>query len=187
MGSSRRVKFAGDVVAGREGEYAGFEGIVDEVFAAVGQQAVGVGIAGAPIEVVALEGVFAGELAVVGGAAAVIVFGVLFVVVLGTDAGAVGIAVGAYLVEDVFEFKAVVVFGGDKREVEHGTDAGGVVELVVLTVAQVVAAVVLGIIGADERIFHVEECLVAVAVIEGTDELPACRRRQGGVCGSRRR
>ena len=44
---------------------------------------------------------FTRKLSVVGRAAAIIVLGIFFVIVLRTDAGTVGIAVGTYLVEDV--------------------------------------------------------------------------------------
>ena len=53
---------------------------------------------------------FTRKLSVVGRAAAIIVLGIFFVIVLRTDAGTVGIAVGTYLVEDVFELEAVVMF-----------------------------------------------------------------------------
>ena len=90
-------------------ENAGFERVIYDIFAAVGQQAVGIGISCTPIEIIVFECMFTRKLSVVGRAAAIIVLGIFFVIVLRTDAGTVGIAVGTYLVEDVFELEAVSV------------------------------------------------------------------------------
>ena len=163
-------KFACDVVSGRECENAGFERVIYEIFAAVGQQAVGIGISCTPIEIIVFECMFTRKLSVVGRAAAIIVLGIFFVIVLRTDAGTVGIAVGTYLVEDVFELEAVVFVFGNERYVQQRTYAGCMVVLIVDTASQIIAAVVVGIVSAEHRIFHIEVGFETVAVIDGSDK-----------------
>ena len=146
---------ARDVVAVAQLVDVRFERVVDHVAAAVGDVAVGVAVAAAPLYLVVAQGVLARDLSVVGCAAAVVVLGRTLQVGLGRHAVTPCVAVVAYLVEDVLELILVVAALGEEREVDHGAHADIVVELVVGAVAQVVVAVVGHVVHAEEVVLHI--------------------------------
>ena len=173
--------FAGDVVGGRELEDTRLEGIVDEVAAAVGLVAVGVGIAGVPaeVDVVVGEEVLAVELCGVGGAALVVVLGGLLLVVLRRYAHAGGVSLAPELVEDILELDAVFAGAACVTEVEHQAEAGMDSLLVVSRLAEVLALLLGFVVGTEEAVEHIAVVLVGAAVVaaeEHGERLPGGER-----------
>ena len=110
------------------------------------------------------------ELSVVGGAAAVEVFCALLTVALCVDTAAVRIAVLAQLVKNILEFETVFPVCRNVGKVEESAHTHVVRVLVVDTVAQIVALVVLHVVRAEKVVDHSRLRAVAVAVVYGSDE-----------------
>ena len=158
-----------DLIAGREHHRPLLQGIVDGIAAAVGHPAVGITVTGAPLDVVTLaERVFARELGIIGESATVVVFGPYLMVRLGIDALAVGIALVDNAVHDILQFIFVATGSREQGEVEQCSYPPVVVILVVGALAQEVAAVVGGIIYAEEIVGHVGIAAVFLGEVGGT-------------------
>ena len=152
------------LVAGGEHQGAPLQCVVYGVASSVRHPAVGVGVARAPCQLVGLARVLARQLGVVGGPAAVVVLRAHLIVRLCVHSRAVGVSVSGQLVEDVFPFQLVVARFCEQGHVEQGSHAHVVVVLVVGGAAQIVAAVMGGIVHAKEVVGHVlvGACLVGI-------------------------
>ncbi len=159
--------------------------VVKDILAAVGQPAVGIGVAGTPVKGLRTNGVAAGELCGVGGAAAVIVFGRPLIFRLRAEALAGGVSAVAELVEDVLPLKLVVPRRAEPGQVEHGTKAVVLVILVVGREAQGVHTVVVGVVSSIEVVDHVAIDPILVGVVEGSEqpELSAPHLPAVGIVG----
>ncbi len=171
-------ELAAHVVGGGVFDHAGLVLVVLQVAAAVRHVAVGIGVAHAPVEGTLvghvgldhLQLVCARELAVVGHAALMIELGSLFHIALGIGAGTEGITFLGKAVGDVLKLYFVTFVEADPRQVEHAAQTSIVVILPVGAVTQVVRAVVVGVVGAKERVLHVAQGLVRVSVVDRCHE-----------------
>ena len=144
--------------------------VVKNVTATVGQAAVGVGIARAPIEHIGLQRMVAGNLGGVGGSAAVVILGRTLTLRLRAEALAGGVTTVAQLIEDVLPLILGVATCAKPRKVEHDAQTVVLVILVVGGEAQRVHTVVVGVVGAKEVVEHAAIGAILVGVVEGGEQ-----------------
>ena len=136
--------------------------------ATVRQATVGVSITHTPVETTVIKVVPACELGVVSGTAGVVILHVVDVVRLCVETCTFRVAVFGYLVEDILELIAMVAVAWLEGEVQQGTEADIIAVLVVRCFPQIDVFVIVGIIRAIERVFHIEISLIGVAVIHSS-------------------
>ena len=163
-------ELAADVVARGQTYAFGVQGIVERIAHSVGQQAVGIGVAGIPVPAQPVCDILARELRVVGGAGAVVILCAADLVALCVKSLALGVALLAQLVEDILPFVASVSAGRHKGQVEQGTQACIVIVLLVGGVAQVDAAVMLLVVSTIQGVEHGCVGAVGIAVIERCEQ-----------------
>ena len=159
-----------DLIASGQGQDTGIKRIVDGISAAVGKATVGIRITDTPVKGIAAKRMLSRHLSVVGCPAAVVIFGTLLVVRLCRHAPSEGIAVVAYLVEDVLQLIFMVSAAREEGKVEHGAHPGVVVILVINRVAEIVAPVVGHIIHSKQVVEHPVVCTPFVAVVHGRQQ-----------------
>ena len=159
-------ELAADIVARGQSDAVGIKGVVEGVAAAVGQEAVGVGVACIPVPTTAVENVFTRELGVVGRARTIIVFGTANLVALRVEALALGVSLLAELVDNVLPFVASIALCRHPSEVKEAAETGIVAVLSVGALAQIHTGIMLKVVGAIEGVGHGRIGAVGVAVIE---------------------